>query len=340
MSAIPVPAHPSRYMTLRFVSHFFLGAFLSVWSLAGACAAVDQAMVGTWEINGETEHRPWKLTWVIRPDDSYYFAGLFSDAGTMDSGDGKWHIVSSVTGQRSEGTYSLPDPNHLNGTGPLGPGVWTRVGARQENQSKPMASASPLPHDEEAQLIADFTNASRDPAARDRLEQKAQSGIAQAQVVFGLQLEAERNFAGAVSWYRKAAAQGEANAARNLAVCYQGGKGVTQDATEAIKWFRQAADLGNAEAATDMGDLYKNGDGVPKDAAKAAEWYRKGADGGDGNAMNLLGACYWQGLGLTNSPREAINWWKRGAEKDNTSAKTNLQMALKKFDENGQPRSQ
>ncbi|HEY3663213.1 MAG TPA: tetratricopeptide repeat protein [Chthoniobacterales bacterium] len=295
-------------------------------------------MIGTWEIKGETEHRPWTLTWVIRADNSYYFAGLFSDAGIIGSGDGKWHTISSVTGQRSEGTYSLPDHDHLNGTGPLGPGVWTRAGAAREGQSKPMASATPLSHDDEAQLISDFTNASRNHAARDRLEQKAQNGIAQAQVIFGLQLESEKNFAEAVSWYRKAVAQGEANAARNLAVCYLNGKGVTKDSTEALKWFHEAADLGNNEAFADMGDLYRDGEGVEKNASLAAEWYRKGADRGDSNAMNVLGACYWQGLGLENSPREAINWWKRAAEKDNANAKTNLQMALKKFDETGRPR--
>ncbi len=326
-------------MPRRDVLGLFLVGFVQIVSLATTWAAVDPAMVGTWEIRGETEHQPWKLTWVIREDNSYYFAGLFSDAGLIGSGDGRWHIVSSVTGQRSEGTYSLPDPNHLNGTGPLGPGVWTRVGTAQEGQSKPMASASPLSHEDEAQLISDFTNATRNRGARDRLEKKAQAGIAQAQVLFGMQLESEKNFADAVSWYRKAAAQGEANAARNLALCYLNGKGATQDAGEAMKYFRQAADLGNAEAAGDLGDLYKDGKGVPKNAALAAEWYRKGADGGDGNAMNLLGACYWQGLGLENSPREAINWWKRGAEKGNASAKTNLQMALKKFDESGRPRN-
>lgn len=326
-------------MRWRTVSSWSAGAFFFLSSLAGARAAVDPALIGTWEIKGETEHRPWKLTWAIRADNSYYFAGLFSDAGTIGAGDGKWNIVSSVTGQRSEGTYSLPDPNHLNGTGPLGPGVWTRVGAPEESQSAPTASATPLAHEDEEQLISDFTNATRNRAARDRLEQKAQTGIAQAEVLFGLQLESEKNFAEAVSWYRKATAQGEANAARNLGLCYRNGKGVSKDASEAMKWFRQASELGNSKAFAEIGDLYQDGEGVEKNAKEAADWYRKGADHGDDNAMNVLGACYWQGLGLENSPREAINWWKRGAEKGNASAKTNLQMALKKFDESGRPRT-
>ncbi len=296
-------------------------------------------MVGTWEIRGETEHKPWTITWVIRGDNSYYFAGLFSDAGMIGAGDGSWHIVSSVTGQRSEGTYAFPDPNHLRGTGPLGPGTWTRVSTAQEGASQSEVTPSPLPHEEEAQLMSDFTNASHNREAHDRLKQKARDGIPQAQTVFGLQLESEKNFTEAVTWYRKAAAQGEANALRNLGVCYLYGKGVRKEPAEAATWFRKAADLGNQDAPEDLGDLYQDGVGVAKDEAAAAGWYRKGADRGDGHAMNSLAACYWKGQGIGKSPRDAITWWKKAADAGNDHAKHNLQMALGKFDESGEPRA-
>ncbi len=295
-------------------------------SRAQARAAVDPRMVGTWEIRGETEHKPWTLTWVIRGDNSYYFAGLFSDAGVIGASDGNWHIVSSVTGQRSEGTYAFPDPNHLRGTGPLGPGTWTRVSQAQEgaSQSTSGSTPSPLPHEEEAQLMSDFTNASRNREARDRLEEKAQKGIPQAQTIFGLQLESEKNFAEAVTWYRKAAAQGEPNAMRNLAVCYLYGKGMPKEPSEAVNWFRKAADLGNEDAPEDLGDLYQDGIEVTKDEAAAAGWYRKGADRGDGHAMNSLAACYWNGQGIAKSPRDAITWWKKAADAGNDHAKHKL----------------
>ena len=166
-----------------------------------------------------------------------------------------------------------------------------------------------------------------------------ESGIAQAQTVFGLELESEKNFTEAVTWYRKAAAQGEANAMRNLGVCYLDGKGVTKEPAEAANWFRKAADLGNQDAPDDLGDLYQDGIGVAKDEAAAAGWYRKGAERGDGNAMNSLAACYWRGQGVAKSPRDAINWWKKAADTGNDNAKKNLQMALGKFDESGQPRT-
>ncbi len=326
-------------MRLRVVSALPLIAFLYLTLLTGARAALDPAMIGTWEIRGETEHQPWKLTWVIRRDNSYYFEGLFSDAGRIEAGGGKWHIVSSVTGQRSEGTYYLPDPNHLQGTGPLGPGTWTRVAAAQGDEGKPTATPAELPHEEEQAMMNDFLNASHNKESRGRLETRARSGIAQAQTVFGLELESENKFAEAVSWYRKAAAQGEANAMRNLGVCYLDGKGLTKEPAEAANWFRKAADLGNQDAPDDLGDLYLEGIGVTKDEAAAAGWYRKGAERGDGNAMNSLAASYWKGQGVAKSPRDAINWWKKAADTGNDNAKKNLQMALGKFDESGQPRA-
>ena len=340
MPAIGLSGHTSNVvMPSRILLSLLVVAIVSLVSVTGARAAVDPGIIGTWEIRGETEHQPWKLTWVIRPDNSYYFEGLFSDAGTIGAGGGKWHIVSSVTGQRSEGTYALPDHNHLRGTGPLGPGTWTRVSLAEEGVSQSGGTTRPLPHEEEAQLMSDFMNASHTREARDRLQQRAREGIPQAQSLFGLELESEKNFGEAITWYRKAAAQGEANAMRNLGVCYLDGKGVMKEPAEAANWFRKAADLGNQDAPEDLGDLYQDGIGVAKDDAAAVGWYRKGAERGDGHAMNSLAACYWSGQGTAKSPRDAINWWKKAADTGNDNAKKNLQMALGKFDESGQPRT-
>ena len=51
-----------------------------------------------------------------------------------------------------------------------------------------------------------------------------------------------RNYAEAVKWYRKAAEQGNANAQKNLGVCYEKGLGVSKDQAEADKWFHKAAE--------------------------------------------------------------------------------------------------
>lgn len=188
----------------------------------------------------------------------------------------------------------------------------------------------------------DFLNASRDNDARARLETKARGGIAEAQVLLGMHFQSEKNFPEMLSWFEKAAGQGDGQAMRNLGVCYRDAVGVTANTSQAMTWFRKAVDAGGAgagDAALDIANLYSDGVGVAKDEAAAAEWYRKGADRGNAEAMNFLGASYWNGAGVEKSARTAIGWWKQAAEKGDANAKKNLVMALKKFDESGQPRT-
>jgi uncharacterized protein len=47
-----------------------------------------------------------------------------------------------------------------------------------------------------------------------------------------------------VTWFRKAADQGYAEAQYNLGLMYEDGRGVPQDHAEAVKWWGKAAALG------------------------------------------------------------------------------------------------
>ena len=60
----------------------------------------------------------------------------------------------------------------------------------------------------------------------------------------------------AVSWYRKAAQQGDAKAQSNLGVMYAKGEGVPEDDTQAVSWYRKAAQQGQAEAQHNLGVMY------------------------------------------------------------------------------------
>jgi tetratricopeptide (TPR) repeat protein len=320
-----------------------------------AQADVDPGMVGTWETSGVNEHGPWKLTWEIHADSSYKLSGALSDSGIIGSGEGRWHTRSNITKQSADGTYNLRDSNHMEGAGPAGSGVWTRVGNADaapaaSSESNPFANVFPkeskrsttedqLSREEKDKLWSDFLNASHNRDSRDRLEKKARDGIAMAQVLFGMQLQAEKSFAEAASWYRKAAEQGDRNGMRDLGVLYRDGTGLPKDPSQAMSWFRKAADLGDVDALYAIGNLYSDGIGVAKDEVAAVEWYRKGAAQGDKDPMTELGACYWSGKGVDKSAREAINWWKQAAEKGDENAQKNLKMALEKFDEFGQPRT-
>jgi Sel1 repeat len=231
--------------------------------LVKAHADVDPGMVGTWETSGVNEHGPWKLTWEIHADTSYVLSGALSDSGIIGSGNGRWHTRSNITKQSADGTYNLRDANHMEGAGPAGSGVWTRVGGAgadpgplASSESNPFANAFPKPSitpaqlsdEEQAQLIFDKAYAARDKESRDRLEKKARSGIAMAQELFGEQLDQEKNFAEAATWFRKAAEQGDIDAITKLGACYWWGKGVEKSAREAINWWKQAADKGDEEA--------------------------------------------------------------------------------------------
>jgi len=271
---------------------------ISLSVLVKAHADVDPAMAGTWETSGVNEHGPWKLTWEIQADSSYFLSGALSDSGMIGSGDGRWHTLSNVTKQSADGTYTMSDADRMLGAGPLGSAAWTRVPGKAPKTSsgpapsaasssdwnpfanafsKPSVTPTALSEEEEAELVFDKAYASRDKDSRDRLEKKARSGIAMAQELFGEQLDQEKNFTEAETWFRKAAEQGDADAMLQLGFYYRDGTSIHKDPSQAMTWFCKAAELGNKDAPSDIGNFYRDGMGVAKDAAAAVQWYRKGA---------------------------------------------------------------
>ena len=54
------------------------------------------------------------------------------------------------------------------------------------------------------------------------------------------------------------------------------------DYDTAMQFMKKAADQGDGDAALSMGVMYERGEGVPSDHAQAAVWYRKGAELGSG----------------------------------------------------------
>ena len=89
--------------------------------------------------------------------------------------------------------------------------------------------------------------------------------------------------------YRRAAALNDAPAQYNLAQCYNFGRGVERDPSEAFAWYCKSARQGNYQAQFFVGLFYERGDGgVEQDHKKAAEWYQKAADQGDPKARHHL----------------------------------------------------
>ena len=60
---------------------------------------------------------------------------------------------------------------------------------------------------------------------------------------------------------------------------------------QAVSWFRKAAEHGYADAEYYLGLMYDNGQGVPKDGGEANRWFQKAAAQGQADATNRLNAA-------------------------------------------------
>jgi TPR repeat protein len=134
----------------------------------------------------------------------------------------------------------------------------------------------------------------------------------------------EKDMTEAVGWYRKAAEQGHSAAQCSLGVCYGKGQGVGQDMTEAVGWYRKAAEQGHTAAQCSLGFCYKYGEGVGKDEAEVVVWFRKAAEQGDSTAQNELGVCYKKGRGVEKDEAGAVGWYRKAAEQGCSAAQCNL----------------
>ena len=161
-----------------------------------------------------------------------------------------------------------------------------------------------------------------------------------------------KDFAKAISWYGKAAAQKNAIAANNLGVLYRDGRGVPANASEAEKWFRIGADAGDINAQSNLAQLLEQSkpadalayyrkaaeQGVASaqgrlgwlimksggDAKEAAQWLNKAAEQGDAAAQNNLGVLYELGQGVDKDPVRAANWYQKAAEQGDAAAQNNI----------------
>lgn len=104
--------------------------------------------------------------------------------------------------------------------------------------------------------------------------------------LLNLPIDARRS----ISWYTKAAEQGDPEAELALSGWYlTGSEGILkQSDTEAYLWARRAADKGLAKAEYAVGYYSENGVGVKMDAMEAQRWYLRAAGQGNKRALNRL----------------------------------------------------
>lgn len=139
----------------------------------------------------------------------------------------------------------------------------------------------------------------------------------------GVQAYAAEDFAEAVEWFRKAAAQGHAGAQFNLGSMYRRGEGVAQDDKATVEWYRKAAEQGDDKAQFTLGYMYANGEDVAQDFAEAVKWYRKAAEQGHTDAQYSLGVMYTNGKDVAQNLQEAYKWSLLAAAQGDATSKVN-----------------
>ncbi len=146
--------------------------------------------------------------------------------------------------------------------------------------------------------------------AMDLLRKSADAEYAPAQSLLAYILDKSGASEEAVAYYRKAAAQGDAEGEFGLGSMYAAGEGVKRDLAEARKWITLAAEKGHAGAVNTLALAYIKSDlGIEETQRKGDEalrWVRRASDSGYLPAMEHLALAYRTGAhGLEVDVREA-----------------------------------
>lgn len=102
----------------------------------------------------------------------------------------------------------------------------------------------------------------------------------------------------AVTWFKKAAKQGEVGATYYYGYLMFNGQGMVQDKKGGIKLLQNAADKDFTMAYYQLGRIYYEGDGTDLDYKKAVDYLRKAAERKNYKAKWLLGLCHLKGNGV------------------------------------------
>jgi TPR repeat protein len=140
------------------------------------------------------------------------------------------------------------------------------------------------------------------------------------------------DYALAISCWRKAAEQGNAEAQNNLGQAYELGYGTEQDYRQAAYWFRKAAEQNHVTSLFNLGVMCELGHGMPQDLVAAASWYRKAAEQDYAPAQFNLGILYELGQGVPQDLARAAVWYREAVNSGEESAREALWQVLRKID--------
>jgi len=97
-----------------------------------------------------------------------------------------------------------------------------------------------------------------------------------------------KDYAKAVMFYQKGAAQGNARAQCNLGYMYDAGKGIVNDKVMAAKYYQLSANQGYSVAQCNLGYMYQWGLGVPRDNRLMLHYYMQAAEMNNPRALSYI----------------------------------------------------
>lgn len=179
--------------------------------------------------------------------------------------------------------------------------------------------------------------------------------------IIGLQNANHENYEEAFTCFLAAAELCYTKAQFNTGVCYEKGRGVTQDMEKAMHYYRQAAANGHAQAKYRYAKLLltsreqlseddlkivtnlleeASAAGLTKaqvclasvysrkpekDGNRSVQYLKMAAESGDSTALLFLGQCYEKGLGVPQNLSRAVEYYRRAAKAGNKRAKDFLE---------------
>ena len=145
------------------------------------------------------------------------------------------------------------------------------------------------------------------------IRQGAESGVAEAQAVWGQMLLDGGDAAAGFAWCNKAAAQGHLMALNMVGRCYDLGWGIAADKRRAGECFRIAAERGLDWAMYNYATALALGDGVTEGKPGALAWFEKAAALGNAKAVNHIGSFHEDGWVVERDMAKAAEFYARAA---------------------------
>jgi len=137
------------------------------------------------------------------------------------------------------------------------------------------------------------------------------------------------DYAQALKWSTKSAAQGSFRGMNDLAAHYENGNGVPVDLPKALELYLKASAAGDGWSTRNAADMIAEGHGVTKNEKEALRLYKQAAEQGDAGSYMRLASAYLQGtLGLVPDDVEALRLVEIAAEKDSPPAQWQLSLML------------